>query len=176
MQFHDSISLNEIAILHPTVDTHLFVPFVQHRLQELTDTNTVTLSVTLAGIPSQQDQLRKLRITWDETTEKLRYPPVQASIITEWAACGIACAVLPVYTDFRLSCVTMRGERFDYWLDDGKNFCGLEISGLLHGDIKARKQIKQKQLQSNPHRVAGYVCIVHFGKTAVHLSFHGASK
>jgi len=166
----------DAPILHPTVDAHLFVPFVHYRLQELTDTNAVILSVTLAGIPSQRDQLRKLRITWDETTSKLRYPPVQASVVTEWAACGIACAILPVYTDFRLSCVTMRGERFDYWLDDGINLCGLEISGLLHGNISTRKQIKQKQLQANPHKVTGYVCIVHFSKAAVHFSFHGDSR
>lgn len=149
------------------------MPFTQYRLQELTESNSVVLTVSFKGVRNQPNSTRKLQLTWDEQTPQLRYPPVQASIITEWAACGIACAVLPVYTDFRLSRVTVKGERFDYWLDNGRSLCGLEISGLMQGNLLHRVRTKQDQLLSNPYNVGGFVCIVHFGKATVHLSFYG---
>ncbi len=172
MQFDDTISLNEIAALNPLVDVQVFIPFVHYRLQPLSDENAIVLSVSFNNLPFAKQ--KRLRLTWDETTPKLRYPPVQASVMTEWAACGIAGAVLPFYTNLEFARVTERGERFDYWLSDGSQLFGLEISGMVRGSLTARKRVKRKQLQSNPDKVTGYVCIVHFEKAAVHLSFHGA--
>ncbi len=172
MQFDDTISLNEIAALHPLIDVEVFIPFVHYRLHTLSDEHAAILSVSFNNLPHMKQ--KRLRFTWDEATPKLRYPPVQSSVITEWAACGIACAVLPLYTNLQFARVTERGERFDYWLSDGKELFGLEISGTLSGSLTTRKRIKRQQLQSNPDKVTGYVCVVHFEKAAVHLSFHGA--
>ncbi len=174
MQFDDTISLNNITALHPLVDVQVFIPFVHYRLQTLSVENAVVLSVSFKNLPITKQ--RRLRITWDDTTPKLRYPPVQGSVMTEWAACGIACAVLPLYTNLTFARVTERGERFDYWLSDGDALYGLEISGMMRGSLTARRRVKRKQLQSNPDKVTGYVCVVHFEKAAVHLSFHGAKR
>jgi hypothetical protein len=65
MDIDDSISLNQIANLHPLVEVDLFIPFVHYRLQELTDTNKVVLTVTFDNLPFDT---RKLQITWDEET------------------------------------------------------------------------------------------------------------
>lgn len=169
MSVDDSISLIDLASWHPLVDVHLFIPFVHYRLQELADNNTAVLSVTFENLPLKTGQLR---ISWDDDTPKLRYPPIQASVVTEWAACGIAAAVLPLYTNFRLARVTVRGEKFDYWVTDGENLRGLEVSGMLQGDIMARKRAKQKQLLANPFKAGGYVCVVHFGEAAVQFGLY----
>lgn len=99
MDIDDSISLNQIAGWHPLVDVELFIPFVHYRLQELTDTNKVVLTVMFDNLPFDT---RKLQITWNEETPTFRYPPIQSSAVTEWAAYGIAAAVLPLYTDLDL--------------------------------------------------------------------------
>lgn len=99
-------------------------------------------------------------------------PPVQDAVITEWAACGIACAILPFYTQFQLVKITESGDRFDYWVGDGSQLYGLEVSGILHGQTTSRQRIKKRQLLANPFGIGGYVCIVHFGEQSVHLSFH----
>lgn len=170
MHFDDSISLNQIAAYHPLVDVHLFIPFVRYRLQALSETSDATLSIIFDNLTLNS---RQLRLTWDDGTPTFRYPPIQASVVTEWAAYGIAAAILPLYTDFRFARVTMRGEKFDYWVTDGQTLCGLEVSGMMHGDTATRKRLKREQLLSNPFRTGGYVCIVHFGAATVHLALYG---
>lgn len=173
MDIDDSISLNEIAALHPLVEVGLFIPFVHYWLRELTDGDKVVLTVSFDNFPFYT---RKLEITWDEETPTFRYPPIQSSVVTEWAAYGIAAAVLALYTDFRFSRVSVRGERFDYWVTDGVNLCGLEVSGMLHGSLTARTQAKQQQLLANPFIANGYVCVVHFGEALVQLAWYGGES
>jgi hypothetical protein len=99
-------------------------------------------------------------------------PPIQAHIITEWAACGIALALVPLYIPYRVLEVAQSGERFDYWLGEAVRAFGLEVSGTIQGDLDARMQIKRRQLKRNPYRSAGYVCVVGFEQQQVRLSFY----
>lgn len=170
MSAEDFVSLNEIANWHPLVDVHVFIPFVHYRLQQLTETDSAILSVAFENLPITT---RQLQISWDDKTPKLYYPPIQSSVVTEWAAYGIATIILPLYTDFRFARVTVRGEKFDYWVTDGEKLYGLEVSGMLQGDEAIRERIKRQQLLSNPSQVGGYVCIVHFGKATVQLALYG---
>lgn len=102
----------------------------------------------------------------------MRLPPIQEHAVTEWAACGIACVIIPEFTPFHITNVTQRGDRFDYWVGDGSQEFGLEVSGTLSGNIAQRRRVKAKQLLENPRRVGGYVCIVRFDEQTVSLSFH----
>jgi hypothetical protein len=49
--------------------------------------------------------------------------------VTEWAACGVACAVLGVYTRLRVRAVAADGDRFDYWVGDGEEEYGSLYDG-----------------------------------------------
>ena len=111
-------------------------------------------------------------LTWETDTPFIASPPVQESVMTEWAACGIACAVLPFYTELQLMKVTESGDRFDYWVGNGHQLYGLEVSGILHGSLTRRRHVKTRQLLDNPFNIDGYVCVVHFGEQSVDLSFH----
>lgn len=111
---------------------------------------------------------RRILLHWEENSPQLSLPPVQDTVITEWAAC----AVLPFYTGLQLVKVTESGDRFDYWVGDGQQLYGLEISGILHGRLEPRQRMKARQLLDNPFGIDGYVCIVHFDRQQVNLSFH----
>jgi hypothetical protein len=92
--------------------------------------------------------------------------------ITEWAACGVACAVLARYTSMRICAVTGDGDRFDYWVRDGDQEYGLEVSGTITDDLETRLRLKIRQLCTNPYGVDGYVIIVGFSTNEVIFSFH----
>ncbi len=162
-----------MAVFHPLVDVGLFIPFTHYRLRELTDANSIVFTVMFGTTPSDR---RKLQISWDEETPTFRYPPIQSSVVTEWAAYGIAAIVLALYTNFRFAKVTVRGERFDYWVTDGVNLWGLEVSGTLRGSLAARVQAKQQQLLANPFMDKGYVCVVHFGEAVVQFVLYGGKN
>ena len=91
-------------------------------------------------------------------TPVLASPPVQETVITEWAACGIACAVLPFYTQLQLVKVTESGDRFDYWVGDGQQLYGLEVSGVVQGSLTCRQRTKTRQLLDNPCCRSGAAC------------------
>src|SRR5713101_2292055 len=62
--------------------------------------------------------------------------------ITEWAACGAACAVVWRYAGLRVREVAADGDRFDYWVDDGAREFGLEVSGTTTDDVETRHRTK----------------------------------
>jgi hypothetical protein len=97
---------------------------------------------------------------------------VPERVITEWAACGVACVVMALYTGLTVRAVAAEGDRFDYWVDDGQYDYGLEVSGTLGGDLEARHRAKVRQLCDNPYGVDGYVVVVNFTTRRVVLSFH----
>ena len=167
----DQLLLNT-AIENNVIDTQWFLPFTIYRLQSYTQTQQLQVMVTLEQIGAESMAERRLLLAWRADTPQITTPPVQDTIITEWAACGIACALLPFYTQFQLVKVTESGDRFDYWVSDGQQLCGLEVSGILHGQMGQRQRLKVRQLLDNPFGIGGYVCVVHFGQQRVNLSFH----
>lgn len=169
--FDDQLSLNQ-AVVNNAIDAHWFLPFTIHRLQQYASEQQLVIKVTLRDILVEVVLVRHLLLTWEIDTPVIAVPPVQESVITEWAACGIAGAMLPFYTPFQLVKVTESGDRFDYWVGDGQQLYGLEVSGLLQGSLLRRQRTKIRQLLDNPFEVGGYVCLVHFGAQSVDLSFH----
>lgn len=169
--FDDQLSLNQ-ALQNQVIDAQWFLPFTIYRLQPYAHSRQIVITVVLHHILDEPTVSRRLRLTWEANTRVLSDPPVQDAVITEWAACGIACAILPFYTQFQLVKITESGDRFDYWVGDGSQLYGLEVSGILHGQTTSRQRIKKRQLLANPFGIGGYVCIVHFGEQSVHLSFH----
>jgi hypothetical protein len=169
--FDDQLSLNH-ALQNHAIDARWFLPFTVYRLHPYAQSRQAVVIVTLQNILPGLKVSKRLLLTWNEDTPLLSVPPVQETVVTEWAACGIACAVLPLYTRFHLVKITESGDRFDYWVGDGRQLYGLEVSGILRGETTSRKRIKERQLLANPFGVGGYVCIVHFSEQSVHLSFH----
>ena len=171
LTFDDQLSLNS-AVQNNLIDAQWFLPFTIYRLQRYTALRQLVLTVTLEQILAGATTSRSLLLIWEENSPQLSSPPVQETVITEWAACGIACAILPFYTQLQLVKVTESGDRFDYWVSDGQRLYGLEVSGILDGQLEQRQRIKRRQLLENPFGIGGYVCVIHFGKQRVHLSFH----
>ena len=170
-KFDDQLLLNR-AVQNNLIDAQWFLPFTIYRLQQYTASSQLLLTVTLEQIHTTSTISRRLLLHWEENSPQLSLPPVQDTVITEWAACGIACAVLPFYTGLQLVKVTESGDRFDYWVGDGQQLYGLEISGILHGRLEPRQRMKARQLLDNPFGIGGYVCIVQFDQQRVNLSFH----
>ncbi len=166
----DTFALEEIASRN-NIDANLFLPFLVHRLMPLATERAAVFTVILENLSSTQET-RQLHLTWRESSEPLKMPPVQSSVITEWAACGIACAVLPLYTKCGILGVAQIGSGFDYWVGQEKSELGLEVSGTLLADIRQRQRLKIRQLSQSPHQVPGYVCITKFRSRQILLSFH----
>jgi hypothetical protein len=97
---------------------------------------------------------------------------VQANTVTEWAAVGVALAVVAHYTGFRVRHVATPGNSFDYWLTDGRWQYGLEVSGTMTEELEARHRDKVRQLRANPYGVDGLVVTVCFPARAVILSIN----
>lgn len=93
-------------------------------------------------------------------------------MITEWAACGMACVIVPLYTQLQILQVTQAGDGFDFWVGDGSREFGLEVSGTYTGDLALRHRNKVQQLRSSPHKVAGFVSVTRFRPLSSILSFH----
>ncbi len=93
--------------------------------------------------------------------------------MTEWAALGVACALLPALTGLRVLSVALEGERFDYRIGDGQTEWGLEVSGTLTEDgreFRERLRIKLRQLHDNPYGIGGYAVVVGFVRQEVLIS------
>lgn len=162
----------EVLLAQSAIDASLFLPFTIFRLRPYAINQQVTLEVSLYEANIETPQIHNLQLAWDPTSDTLITPPIQQSTLTEWAACGIALALVPVYTPYRVLEVAQMGERFDYWLGHAIRDVGLEISGTIEGDLNTRMKIKQQQLKRNPYKSAGYVCVVGFERQQVRLSFY----
>jgi hypothetical protein len=97
---------------------------------------------------------------------------VPETTVTEWAALGVACAVVWHYGGLRLSAVSLDGDRFDYWVEREGRRWGLEISGTVDEDVEQRHRQKVRQLRDNPYGVDGYVVVVGFAGRRVIFSLH----
>lgn len=99
----------------------------------------------------------------------------QEPVLTEFATLGLACVLLTNYTSFSISEVTRRGERVDYWIGDDQNrkrFV-LEVGGQQNGPIDGLSTSKTTQLQDNPWKRPGFICVAVFAEAAARLWFCG---
>ena len=64
------------------------------------------------------------------------------------------------------------GDRFDYWVDDGRYEHGLEVSGTTRDDLETRQRAKVRQWRDNPYGVDGYVVVVGFATREAIISYH----
>lgn len=162
----------ETLLAQSALEATLFLPFTIFRLRPYAVDQQVSLTVSLYEADNKTPQTHNLELTWHPASDTLITPPIQAQTITEWAACGIALALVPLYTPYRVLEVAQIGERFDYWLGETVREVGLEISGTIHGDLAGRTQVKHQQLKRNPYKSTGYVCVVGFEKQQVRLAFY----
>jgi hypothetical protein len=167
----ESFRLEAIGELHPLA-AHLFVPFAVTRLQERPEDTETVLAIELRGFQGETSAERALRLFWGKESIPQRPLAIQDNPLTEWAALGVACAVIWHYAGLRLHAVAAAGDRFDYWVWQETQEFGLEISGTLATDLEARRREKIQQLQANPYGSDGYVVVVGFTMRRVLFSFH----
>lgn len=139
---------------------------------------TTEFTVTLENIGASGARAHSLRLVWDGTDAMRRLSPAQGRPVTEMAACGIACAVLWHYTALRVEMAAQWGEGFDYWVTDGEERCGLEVSGTQSedaGELHRRHREKCEQLMSSLP-VGGYVVVVGFARREIVLSYHAPEE
>ena len=167
----ETYCLEDIDQTH-AIGAALFVPFTIMRLRGDTAATEATLTVELRNMGDVSSQQRMLHLSWSSTSVPTQPLGVPDRVITEWAACGIACVVMTLYTGLTVRAVAAEGDRFDYWVDDGQYEYGLEVSGTLGADLNTRHRAKVRQLCDNPYGVDGYVVVVNFASRRVVLSFH----
>ncbi|MDA0241841.1 MAG: hypothetical protein OT477_00355 [Chloroflexi bacterium] len=168
------IQLEEI-IAQNRVNTLLFVPFVIYRLTNRPTVNQATLMVTLLDVLPEPEMTTELTLVWEPSSRVASFP-VQEKVITELAACGIAAVLLPLYTRYQIWQVTQAGDGFDYWVSDGKQELGLEVSGTLEHNLWQRHRSKIRQYEQARGSVDGYVCVTGFHQKRAILSFQVGSK
>ncbi len=170
----DEFRLENIAHEH-RIGSEIFVPFAIIRLGEGSSATEATLTVKLRGIGSEGETQRNLRLFWSPESAPSQAVGVQERTVTEWAACGVACAIMALYTNLRIREVAAVGERFDYWVsdmsDNGYEY-GLEVSGTITDELEARHNAKIRQLRDNPYGVDGYVVVVGFATKEIIFSFN----
>lgn len=164
----------DVVQRHRIVAT-IFTPFLVSRLSNEGTSTSAELSVTLRNIGVRDEEQNTLHLIWQPESIPLQPLGVQERPITEWAACGIACAVIALYTELQIRSVASEGDRFDYWVGDASVEYGLEVSGTMTeslDDLAARHREKVRQLRDNPHGVDGYVVVVGFVLKRIIFSFH----
>jgi tetratricopeptide (TPR) repeat protein len=155
------------------IDAEFFVPFVRLRLSPTNgDENAARLSVQLDDINAEGSQQRTLHLSWSQLPRQTENLPIQTKLITELAACGIACVLVPRYAKMRVLFTAQEGDRFDYWIGDDLRQWGLEVSGTIRDELNPRHRAKVEQLLSNPFGVDGYVAVTKFSTRESIFSFH----
>lgn len=167
----DEYALEEIGRVH-RIDTRILIPFVVARLSEGNEVTSAALNVKLRDVGANGEAQRRLLLIWSKNRTPTQSLGVPERTVTEWAACGVACAALARYTLLCISSVTANGDRFDYWVDDGQREYGLEVSGTIADDLEARHRLKVRQLLDNPYGVDGFVIVVGFALKEVIFSFN----
>ena len=154
-----------------------FIPFVLIRLSSADkDENYAKLSIRLHDVGLSGSRQRILHLSWRKRALPMDSLPVQSKVVTELAACGIACVLVPLYADLRVLFTAQEGDRFDYWIGDDQRQWGLEVSGTVDEDLHSRHRAKIDQLLKNPFGVSGYVAVTKFSTQESIFLFHHYQK
>jgi len=154
------------------IGAEVFVPFAIVRLRGDTNATEATLAVRLQDVGRAGQTHRTLRLWWFADSAPTQPLGVSERTVTEWAAYGVACAVVSLYAGLSVRQVTADGDRFDYWVDDGEREYALEVSGTTMNDVQTRHRAKVRQWRENPYGVDGYVIVVGFATREVIFSFN----
>jgi hypothetical protein len=175
-----SNAANEVVLADMTaahgINAGLFVPFVIRRLEVDRHSTEAALTISLRDIVSAGTRQVQLLLRWSPENRSQEPLGIQEHVVTEWAALGVACAVVQEIANLRVQQVTAQGDRFDYWVSDGDREFALEVSGTLSGDVEERHRAKVRQWRDNPYRADGYVVVVGFAAREVVFSFHRFSE
>lgn len=169
--------MDEYILEHITTDNAIradfFLPLAIIRLQQAVTTDQeAILSVQPRDVGELGESRRELLLFWSTNDLDGERTPLQEHVVTEWAAVGIACALVPVYTGLRVLQVTQAGDGFDYWVGDDRWEYALEVSGTIEGSLTGRHAAKVRQLQGNPYGVDGYVAVTRFASLEAIFSFN----
>jgi len=166
----DKYRLEDLRGAHG-INAGLFIPFVIRRLRADPQQTDAVLSVSLRNIGGKQKRQRTLQV---RSAASLADQPmgVPEHTVTEWAALGVACILVALYPGLKIQAVTGQGDRFDYWVSNGRKDYGLEVTGTLAGDLESRHAAKVQQWRENPYGVDGYVVSVGFRAAIAICSFH----
>jgi hypothetical protein len=168
------------ALRPHSIDATVFEPFVVAGLGGTpgVGTETTEFTVTLQNIGTAGTRTHQLQLRWQRENTLQGSSPVQERVVTEWAACGIACAVLWHYTGQRVLYSAGEGQGFDYWVGDEKQEQGMEISGTAleeASEMQRRHREKRDQLFSSLS-VGGYVVIVGLARREIIFSYHAPEE
>lgn len=181
MEHSNQTAIDEYLLEHIVTDNDIyaefFIPFVLIRLSPTgKDDHFAKLSIRLHNIGSSGSRKRMLHLSWRKLNLPIDPLPIQPKVITELAACGIACVLVPLYADLRVLFTAQEGDRFDYWVGDDERLWGLEVSGTIDEDLHTRHRAKIGQLLKNPFGVSGYVAVTKFSTRESIFSFHRYRK
>lgn len=166
------LPLEEGLRLH-AIDASIFAPFVIARLASAPQDTSAELWVRLKKESAYEERPIRVRLQWDVRNAFTLPVAVQERVLTEWAALGVACVLLPALTGMRILSVALDGDRFDYRVGDGVTEWGMEVSGTLtedEGELRERLRLKLRQLHDNPFGIMGYVVVVGFVRRETLLS------
>lgn len=109
--------LNEYALASIAQDHSIgagvFVPFVIQRLRDGGAATEVNLRVRVRDVGQAGERETSLRLWWSPEMMPGQPPAVQDHDVTEWAALGVACALVFVFAGLQIRAVGMRGDSFD---------------------------------------------------------------
>lgn len=163
----------EDALRRNAVDAAIFAPFVIARLRAEPENSQADLWVRMDNETGNEQHALHVRLHWNNRNAFSHPIAVQERVVTEWAALGVACALLPALFGMYIVSVALEGERFDYRVSDGVTEWGLEVSGTMMEDAKEareRLRLKLRQFHDNPYGIMGYVLVVAFVRQEVLVS------
>jgi hypothetical protein len=120
----------------------------------------------------------KIEIGWKADTfpnSQRLFQTIQREVIVEYSAVAVAFLLVTEITNCRITEVTLRGDKADYFLNNRQAM--LEISGTENAkSIKSRHKQKCEQLLANPYQIGGYVVVCCFANQLAHFSYHLPQK
>jgi hypothetical protein len=98
----DEYQLEDIAHAHQ-INAGVYIPFVIARLTKNNPQRDALLNVILRNLDNTQETQRVMRLRWSTASIPALPLAIPERTQTEWAACGVACAVLARYTSLRIN-------------------------------------------------------------------------
>ena len=135
----------EESLLRHEIDTSVFAPFVIARLRGAPDDIEAVIQKHLIEASTHKERSVRVRLQWEPHSAFTRPVAIQERVLTEWAALGLTCVLLPELLGLRIVSVAVEGESFDYRVSDGITIWGLEISGTMtedRGELRERLRLK----------------------------------